>query len=768
MDFNNQENEKLNIKDILNDYLKFWYWFIISAAIALFCAFYYLRYTPKQYSSTAKILINSQKSSAAELAGVMDLNKINSEADGQITDQIEIIKSRRIIEKVVKKNNYNISYYSVGDVMKSELAPNSSPITFQNISLKKNFSAPIIIKSAKTFIIEGDETVYKFNQNINKGSGNFIVKLNKFSPQLVDKSIHVNVSTIEQAVNKYIGKVNAAPKGNDSRIINFSMTGTVPEISNMFMDDLIEVYNTDIVQDNLKLTTSTTKFINKKLEEVTNKLKKFDSRLKDFKSGNKFTDLDSEAQIFLQDASSNDKLLFNTNTELTLVESMRSSLRTNRTDLLPTNIGLKDGTISNQINNYNQLVLEKQEILKTSTENHPNVINIQNQLSGIKQNLNQSLNIYRNSLQTQINEIRSKQNEVENKITMFPSQEKELKDITREQKIVEALFLFLLQKKEENEIKAAASPDFIKVIDYSYSPKAVVSPNRNFILLGSLVAGLALPFVIIFIYNLMNNKVRSKDDLIRIIDAPVIGQIPHSYTEIVKENDFSTISESLRILRTNIDHNLKNIEGAKCIYITSTISGEGKTFLSSNLTKIISETNKKVLLIGTDLRNPKLTKSLNLTRNRKQLGLTEFLYNDEVEPKDIISKKPDGYKFDVINSGKLSPNPTELLMNNRFGDLIQYAREKYDYIIVDTVPVGVVTDTFLIAEHADMTLFVVRAHATDIEILEVAKDLYRNNRLNNMTFTINDVNLDYRYGLGYYTDLKLPWYIKLIQKFKKS
>lgn len=767
MEFNNEENENINIKDVLNKYLKYWYWFIICTIISLFCAFYYLRYTPKQYNSNAKILLNNSQSSVGELAGVIDITKLGStEADGEITDQIEIIKSRRILEKVIKKNNYNISYFNIGKVIESEISPEDSPIKIIVNSDTPSFTINVKIESENKFSINGKE--YTFGQSINDVNGNYKIVKNNLSKNSLAKNLIINISSIENSINKYAGKIKISPNGKDSKIINLSMTGTVPEISEKFINDLIDVYNSDIILDNTKLTISTSEFINNKLNEVTEKLKGFDSRLQNFKTDNKFTDLNSEANLFIQNASENEKKLLQATTQLSLVDAMRNSLSQNKTELLPTNIGLDDQTISKQISEYNQLVLTKNEMLNSSTEEHPNVIRIQEQIYNIKSNLKTSLNLYRNSIQTQTNKISSNQSEIDHKISLFPSQEKELKDITREQKIIEALFLFLLQKKEENEIKEAATPDYIKIIDYSYSSKSPVAPKKNIIFLGALIIGSIIPFAIIYIFSLFDNKVKTKEDILRKIgNANIIGQIPHSTSSIIKENDFSTISESLRILRTNIDYNLRNIKNGKCIFITSTISNEGKTFVSSNLTKIFSETNKKVLLIGTDLRNPKILNTLDIPRVNNQLGLTEYLYNSEIQINDIITKNPKSYNFDIINSGKLSPNPTELLMNNRFDDLIKEVREIYDYIIVDTVPVGVVTDMFLISENADLTLYIIRANTTEIADLDLPKELLNINRLKNMQFALNDVSLEFKYGFGYYSDVKLPWYKKILNRFKK-
>ena len=760
-DFENHE-EEINIRQILEQYLYYWKWFVLGVIVSLIFAFIYIKYTQKQYQVSAKILLNEKESATGELAGLMDQAMLGGgSTNSEVGDQIDVLRSKRLITKVVEKNNLNIQYFSVGRVTEIELTHDKSPIRFiflneENKSNDKlNDKYLITILSNTKFKLENKKTgktnEYAFGQKISEKLGNFIISPNSAIKKHIDKEYLISLRSIDQTVYSLQSKLGISPNSDkNSKIINFSLIGAVPEISKKIIDDLIITYNSDLVNDNHKLTEATSKFINSRLEIVTNDLRGVDKNLEQYKVSNNITDVTSEANIFLESAADNDKKLLESSTQLQLVDYMNSTLNSAKSDLLPSNIGLEDKSISSEIASYNELVLAKEDMLKSVTNEHPNVIKLQEQISDIKRNLKNSLRLYRNNTQTTLNSIQNKQNQIVSKIQKVPSQERGFRDISRQQQIVEALYLFLLQKREENEIKAAATPENIKVIDYAYDNKIPVSPKKNIILLGALMLGIIVPFVLIYIYKLLNNNVNSKEDVENAVGAPIAGQVPKSETSIIEHNDNSSVAEAFRILRTNVNFLMKNSKESQCIYVTSTTSGEGKTFVATNLAQILTMSGKSVLLIGADIRSPKVLDYLNIAdQYRHRYGVTEYLISEDVKMEEIIIKKPDNYKFDVIYSGQIAPNPSELLMNGRFDDIVNYGKQHYDYVLVDTAPVSLVTDTLLIADDADLTMYVVRANYLDKRMLAIPRDLYKENRLKNMTMVVNDVDFTKGYGYGY-------------------
>lgn len=759
-----ESEETINIRQILEQYLYYWKWFVFGVIISLIIAFLYVKYTQKQYQVSAKILLNEKESSTGELAGLMDQAMLGGGSGGsaEVGDQIDVLKSRRLLTKVIQKNNFNIQYFSVGRVAEIQLQQEKSPIKFillnendkANESLDNNSFIVSILSNTK-FKLENKKTSvikeYSFGQKITEDFGSFIISPNGNLGKHIGFEYQINVNSIDRIVNAYQNSLSISPNTEkSSKIINFSLVGPVPDISKKLINDLITTYNEDLVSDNHKLTEATSKFIDDRLQIVTNDLRGVDKNLERYKVQNNITDVTSEANIFLESAADNEKKLLESSTQLQLVDYMNSALNSSKTDLLPSNIGLEDKSISAEISSYNELVLAKEDMLKSVTKDHPNAIKLQEQINDVKRNLKNSLRLYRNNTQTMLNSVQSKQNQIASRIQKVPSQERGFRDISRQQQIVEALYLFLLQKREENEIKAAATPDNIKVIDYAYDSKIPVSPKKSIILLGALILGLVIPFICIYIYKLLNNNVNSKEDVEDAVGAPIAGQVPKSDISIIEQNDNSSVAEAFRILRTNMNFLLKNSTDPQSIYITSTTSGEGKTFISTNLAQILTMSGKSVLLIGADIRSPKVLDYLGITdQYRHKYGVTEYLISNDINISDIIIKNPADYKFDVIYSGQVAPNPSELLMNGRFDDIVKYGKANYDYVLIDTAPVSLVTDTLLISDSADITMYVVRANYLDKRMLAIPKELYQDNRLKNMAMVVNDVDFTKEYGYGY-------------------
>jgi len=784
------EEENINIRQIIDQYLHFWKWFLLCIIISFTGAYIYLKYAQKQYQVTAKILLNEKENASGELAALAEVNPlVGNYANGKINDQIEILKSRRLIEKVIINNNLNITYEAEGKLKNTQIAESESPFKViflkQEDKLNENLKATFNVKviSNQKFILTdlstGKENTHLFSNKIINDFGNIIISPNYANlKSSLNKTYLVKINSIENTVTSFQGKTQISPNNEKtSNIINLSQTSGAPKVAALYINQLIDQYNKDLIEDDSKLLNATILFINERLHSVNEDLVDVDSNLQNFKTSNSITDIQTEANLFLQNVSESEKQLLDFATQLQLIDYMSGELSGNKSNLLPSNIGLQDQTIANQINSYNQLILTKEDMLKSVTINHPHVLTLDEQINDIKRNLKSSLNIYRNNIQTNVNAIKGKISEVSSRISKIPQQETSFKNISREQKIIESLYLFLLEKREENEIKAASTPEHIKVIDSAFINKTPVSPKNNIIYLGSIIIGLIIPFAVIYIYKLLDNRVTTKEEVEAILNIPIAGQIPRSESDILKTNDNSVTAEAFRMLRTNINFFINNDDKrGKSIFVTSTTSNEGKSFTSINLSQILSMSGKKVLLIGADIRNPKVLDHLNIKEKyRSHLGITEFLVSNDISMSDIIIKDPAKYKFDVVSSGQIAPNPSELLMNGKFNQLIEFARNNYDYVIIDTAPVGLVTDTLLISDNADLTLYLVRANYIDKRLLSIPKEIYNEKRIKNMALVINDVKItsgyyyNYSYGYGYgHNNSNLPWYKKLKRKLYKS
>ncbi|WP_333662900.1 GumC family protein [Chishuiella changwenlii] len=765
---NNQKNDlaiedNINIKQLVEQYLYYWKWFFLGIILSLTLAFIYIKNAEKHYNVSSKILLNDNESSSkGDIASMMDQALLGgSSLNSEVGDQIDILKSKRLLTKVIQKNNLNIEYFDLQEFIKKQITSSESPIKVTKLKEKQNNDFDndkftITILSTTKFRLKNQNTKdvkeYYFGQKFNGEIGEYIITPNyKVSKDYIKKNFLLSIESINNKVEQFQKNIRIDPNSEkSSKVINFSLTGPVPEISKTVINDLINTYNNDILEDEHKLTQATSKFINNRLDIVSKDLNGVDKSLEDFKLKNKITNIGKESEIFLESAEDNNKSIYGYTTQLQLVNYITNELNSSNSDLLPSNIGLGNEAIIAEVGSYNNLLLTKEDMLKSVTEEHPNVIKLQRQISNVKKNLKNSLRLYKNNTQTMLNSVQDKQNKIENRIQKIPKEERGFKNIARQQQIIESLYLFLLQKREENEIKSASTPQNIKVIDYAYEDSIPVSPKKLIIFLAALILGLGIPFCIVYIYKLLNNTVNSKEDVEKIVGAPIAGQIPKSHISIIENNDNSSASEAFRILRTNINFLLKNSTDSKAIFITSTTSGEGKSFVSTNFAQILTMSGKSVLLIGADIRSPKVLDYLGITDEfNHRYGVTEYLSSQDISLDDIIIKKPANYKFDVIYSGQIAPNPSELLMNGRFDEIVQYGKKHYDYVLVDTAPVSLVTDTLLLTESADLTMYVVRAHYLDKRMLAVPREMHSEDRIKNMSMVINDVDFSKGYGYGY-------------------
>lgn len=755
------DTQEIDFKQIILQYVYYWKLFVFSVAIIVLLAFIYLRFAIPLYKVDAKILLEKEDKATGELSGLSELSTLTG-GSGQSTfvlDQIDILKSRRLLRKVVENNNLENTFYIQASLSEREILNSESPIKVLGSNLKdENTKAVFIITliDLNSFSFEEVDGLklnrVQFGESINTKSGSIVILPNKKIQQQLGEKIKVIIRSVDKAIDELMKNVLVTPNSEkQSYIINFSLTGPLSEKSKIIINNLIEQYNDDVSEDKNKVTLATTKFINNRLAIIGRELDLADKKVQDYKSSNNMTDLLAESELNLKTLSEADKNVLEKHTQVQLVDYMRESIRGNSDlQLLPTNIGLSDQSIEKTLSEYNKLVLERQDLLKSSTIENPIVKNITESIRSLNRNLITSLDNYRSVLQLSLNNANEKKGQLQNRVSAIPSQEFGFREIARQQQIVESIYLFLLQKREENEIKASARPDILKIIDPAYGSSVPVAPKKSIILLIAFIIGLIIPFVILYIKFLLDDKIHSRKDIEDFLSTPILAEIPSSKESSIKENDRSSLAESFRILRTNISFMLGFKKESSVIFVTSTTSGEGKSFVSTNLSRILAMSGKKVLLLGADIRSPKVLDYLGLSYlQHTNIGITQYLINPDMDIDNIIIKKPESYQFDIIYSGYVAPNPAELLMNGYFNNIIQYGRKNYDYVIVDTAPVSLVTDTLLIADNADLTIYVSRANYLEKKMLNVPKELYEDGKLKNMAFVINDVDFAMGYGYGY-------------------
>lgn len=782
------DSKSINLGELINTYAKHWKWFVLSVIITTTLAYVYLRYAIPEYDAKAKIQILEDKNSSSELSVLQDLD-IFSGGNAQIKDEIDILNARTNHIEVVKRLKLNIQYFVLGNIKNTELyGENSFPFLIKFIesdSLVSNSRHSFFINiNSKTdfgYAVNEEEEFkkYAFGSNIKTKIGDIIlIPQDKILKKYYNQKIQVNIAPVVDVAGGFRFKIFVDPSDDESNIVNLSLVDPIRQRAIDYLDELIKINNTNAVEDKKEVADRTEKFINDRIEEIYGNLSNADQTAENFKASRGIADLGSQSNVNFSQSAASEQQLQQANINLSIAGSMQSMLESQEGfETIPA-VGLSDQNIDDSAARYNELVAQRNRLLKSSNEKNPVIVKLDQQLRGLKQGIQSSLNNVTNNLNLQVNSLSKQLSRINSRIYAAPSNERVLRDISRKQQTTESLYLYLLQKREEAQISYASAQPKSKIIDSAYGSRNPVTPKVNLTYLAYFLLGLLIPFAIIYVLDLLDNKVHNKIGLEKLIKSkhPVLAELPKlakKEKKLVSRVDRSVFGESLRILRTNLDYILKSSDSkkGKVILVTSSVPGEGKTLLSSNLSMIFASTRKKVLLLGADIRNPKLydfyddlKEGVSSDSKRKVFnGLTEYLYDENISFKDIV--KPisvNDNNIDVIYSGKIPPNPSELLMSKRFKVLLENAKEQYDYIIIDSAPLLVVTDTLLISDHANQIIYVTRAGVTEEKVINYPLKLVKEGKLKNLSFVVNGVknaNLGYgkKYGYGYGVEKKKWW-----------
>jgi capsular exopolysaccharide synthesis family protein len=783
------EIDEINIKELIYRYLENWKWFLLSIIVCVGLGYTYLSYQVPQYEASAKILIKDDKNGGSiidESSVFEDLGLLKGGKN--IDNEIEVLKSRSLMISAVKSLHANIFYYSYGRPIYHEKFKDT-PIEVNCLNSDTNNcnqgmgnwiiyplnNSKFQLSNAGTKAILGE---FYFGQTIQTPEGKLRFNSTKyFNSSLLNKPFKVNILPIEIAANLYLKNLEVSPVNKTASVLNISLKCPIPIKAVEIVNRIIKQHDLEEIEDKDIVSKNTSEFISERIKFISQELGEVESDVENYKKNNKLTDITSESELFLQSGNESEKKIIELGSQLKLVEFMLEDLtkRNNPMQLIPSNLGLQDMSIANLISEYNKIILESGRMVKNSGVKNPLVENYQKQISELKTSIKESLENLKNTLEINIAELNKRESLINNRIASVPKFEREFRNIFRQQQIKETLYLYLLQKREETNITLAGKVSNTKIIDPAFSSGAMISPKKNVVYSSMFFLGFILPFIVIYIKDLLDTKVQSKLDLDK-YRIPQLGDIPISdgSNPFINQDNNSVHSEYYRSLRTNVRFLCEtSTNKSKVVFITSTISKEGKTYISINLSTSFALSDKKTLLIGFDLRHPKIAEYLNLNEKK---GITNFLIDKSSRIEDfIIKKNDDNLLFDVLLSGPIPPNPSELLMHKKIEAIFNYARENYDYIVVDTAPVGLVADTLLLSEFADCSVYVVKANYLDKRMLQIANDLNKSKRLKNIAFLLNGRDIEsisygygYGYGYSYYNETPKVSFIKRVKKMLTS
>lgn len=763
-----KRTKTVNIKKEIGKYLKKWPWFLLSLILFYSGAKIYLKYTQAQYNSKTSLKLRESKGNSTALSDLKNLG-MGVSGDNELQGETTIIVSKPILKTVAQNLNLGVSFFSLGKIKEVELYKDS-PIIGKILSLNQpdgfgTASYTIEPVGNNSYQLSGSKTQYRFGSPAKFPFGTVQLDL-KPGIQLRDQ-IKVVFKSIESSVAGLEGSISVNLPENKGLLMDVSMVGPVPKKSEDILNEIANQYIIDGVNDKNQEAKNTQDFINERLEVISEDLSGIEGEKERFKQSNQITDLNTQAGAAVTKADENTKIILTQSMQLDLVNSVLSASATEQ--LLPTGMGLPAGA-ETTISEYNNLLLTRNRVLKQATGENPAVIQLNKDIAATKNLIRKNLLESRETLQLQIAQANAQLSLAKSNISKYPTQEKMFRSIDRQQTLKEQLYLYLLQKREENAITLAVTAPKAKIINPAYTT-GIVKPNAQRIMNGALTAGFLLPLIFLIVWNSLDTKVHTKEHIMALmpVTAVVIAEVPliTDGNTVVHPNDFSTFAESFRILSSNLKYLLKakKTKDGDVVLVTSSIKGEGKTTVSINTALTLSG-KSKVIIIGADIRNPQLHRFV----RGKNIGLTDYLMSDKMVPDSYIVPSKVNENLDVLFSGQIAPNPNDLLDMDKFTEMITYLKTKYDYVVLDSAPVMLVSDTLQLVEKSDVLLYVVRSEFTEKGMIDFAAGFQIENQISNMAFVLNSVkpeNTRYgkKYGYGYYSythELEKKWWERFI------
>jgi tyrosine-protein kinase Etk/Wzc len=764
------KSKKINIKeennselfDIALPYLKKWYLYVISIIIALVVVNIYIRYTMPTYTNSASILINENKKSTggADISILEELDIIKSSSN--IENDMEILKAYSVIEPVVDSLQLNVSVFRIGENSKLrrlelfETRPclvdfeyidttgNTPTISFIIEKINKN-EILIEFPNGETKKIQLGE-YYEFA----KKKIGFIISKSIFWEKYTDgEKFEYQIIPKLNAVMALTNKLKIDRLNNESSIIKLSLDGYNIDRINTTLNEIIKSYQRDAFQDRNMVKTKTSDFIKERIKFLVDELTEVEKFGEDYKKDKGILDLQVGLNNFISSKGETEENLNEVSVQLSLVIMLIEYMNGISTmeELLPANIGFQDENINQMSEQYNKLILDRKKLLQGSKSTNPLVVKIEEQIISLRSSITTGLRNLKRIYDLKISAYNRQYNKVSGQLSTLPQFEREYRSILRQQQIKESLYLYLLQKREENEIEMAASVSNIKVIQPPIGNGKLIAPKGSLLYTSALIFALLFPTGIIFIGSMLDNKLKSESD---VTGLNIIGQIPKTSktNSIMAVNDRSYLSESFRMLRTNINFMIDSQIKCPVIAVSSTLPSEGKTFISINLAQTFASVGKQVIVVGLDLRVPKLKDYFDIIDER---GVSNFIADSTITPEMIIHNSGHNENLFFINSGSVPPNPAEILLKPRFSELINYLKENYDLIIFDTSPIGLISDCLpVIKKDADLLIFIARIGLLDKRLLEIPKSYLRDGLVKDLNVVLNYAKpLEKRYGYGY-------------------
>lgn len=760
-------------------YLLYWKWFVASLVLCISLSLLYIRFTLPSYEIKTSVLLKDDQRGGGtpEMNAFKDMGLLTQK--NNVDNELEVLNKSILVQQVVRELGIYVTYTQIGTFeFLDKLGIKTKKTSFSKFKERSIYGAecPVLLSLPDTvlnnmnYAVQFEILVHPYGEYEFFGTymnKKFSVKASIYDKQVVlpfgkvylkrgmfrpaeDMLIEVILQSPISKADEILGQLKMTLTSKTTSVVDITLKSSNAKLGEDVLAKLIEVYNREDLRDQTEMANRTARFIDDRLMRLTAELGDVEARVENYKQAQGIADIKSQADMFIQQTGDLTQKKLNIETQLAVVSDMDNYIHRpeNRYQPLPANSGIQSAALGELINNYNRLLFQRNRLARIASNTNQVMIDLTNQIESLFSTVQSSVRNEKNNLLIARRDLMSKNSENAAHIRDIPRQEREYTEIKRQQSIKEALFLFMLQKKEEKYLNGAIVEPIAKLIDNVRST-GPVSPKKSMILLFSFVFGMVITIIGIRIHDLLRYQIDCKEELEEISSVPVLGEIPRTEQAgnlIIKENNTDSFTELFRLLRTNLLFVMDSSD-KKVINMVSGVSGEGKTFVTINLAMSLALLDKKVLVVGLDIRKPKLSEYLNITNDT---GITMYLTGHLSMDKLI---KPSGIhpNLSVITSGPIPPNPNELLAKPALDKLIAELRDQFDYILIDTAPVGVVSDSFSLNRFADVNLYVVRANFTPKKDIEDATVLFKSNKLSNMYFVVNDTDFtkkSYRRGYG--------------------
>jgi capsular exopolysaccharide synthesis family protein len=751
-----EEKEDSMMQQFVSKYLPYWPLFLIAITAAIGLAYLYLRYTTPVYQATATIIIKDEKKGNEESKLVESLDQISSKKI--VENEIEVIQSRKLMENVITNLGLYAPVYKNGDVH-DVLAYTSSPISVVALfpdSLHYFKRIDLNYDDNNKQVILNHQYRYPLDSFVNSPFGRLKFIPNKyFEADTSTKQLYFTLDNPKSVVSSFLSGLKAEAASKLSSIVDLSYRDVSPLRAENILNELINAYQESANAEKNNLARNTLNFVNTRLALVSHDLDSIEKKVQQFKSGNQAVDISAQGQLFLQNVSANDQKLGDVNTQIAVLDKVENFVKSNTnspTGIVPSTLGVSDPMLNKLIDELYTTELQYDNLKKTVGENNPALLALQSKINKIKPSILSNIKSQQQSLNATRNNILATNGAYNSVLQAVPQKERELLDISRQQQIKSNLYSFLLQKREESEIAYASAVSNSRVVDYAQASPDPVSPKRMLIYIIFIVLFLGICGAVIFVKEYLTGKVLYRHEIESLTSIPIIGEVAFDKSKdkiVIEKGTRSFVAEEFRKLRISLSF-LGIDSNHKKILITSSISGEGKSFISANLAVSLSLTGKKVVLVDMDLNNPTIDKILNVNREE---GVTEFL-EGEKDPEEIIKHVDAHENLFFISAGAVLPeNPSELLANGKVNELINYLDNIFDIVVIDTSPMVLVTDGYLLTGLCDATLYVIRhGYTPKMLIKRIDENIYIN-PINNPAIIFNGVKMrgffKNNYGYGY-------------------